>query len=46
MAARHPQPLADHILIVKSSHTMTVSNAEIEEIWKMVPVGTPVEIRP
>jgi murein L,D-transpeptidase YafK len=25
---------------------IAVSNAEIEEIWKFVPVGTPVEIRP
>jgi murein L,D-transpeptidase YafK len=25
---------------------IAVSNAEIEEIWKLVPVGTPVEIRP
>ena len=25
---------------------VAVTNEEIEEIWKMVPVGTPVEIRP
>jgi murein L,D-transpeptidase YafK len=25
---------------------IAVSNAEIEEIWKLVPVGTPVEINP
>jgi len=25
---------------------IAVSNAEIEEIWPLVPVGTPVEIRP
>lgn len=25
---------------------VAVTNTEIEEIWKMVPVGTPVEIRP
>lgn len=25
---------------------VAVSNAEIEEIWKLVPVGTPVKIRP
>jgi hypothetical protein len=25
---------------------IAVTNAEIEEIWAMVPVGTPVEIRP
>lgn len=25
---------------------IAVSNSEIEEIWKLVPVGTPVEIRP
>jgi len=25
---------------------VAVTDAEIEEIWKMVPVGTPVEIRP
>jgi len=25
---------------------VAVTNAEIEEIWKLVPVGTRVEIRP
>jgi lipoprotein-anchoring transpeptidase ErfK/SrfK len=25
---------------------VAVSNSEIEEIWKLVPVGTPVEIKP
>jgi murein L,D-transpeptidase YafK len=25
---------------------IAVTNAEIEEIWRLVPVGTPVEIRP
>lgn len=25
---------------------IAVSNAEIEEIWKLVPVGTAVEIKP
>jgi murein L,D-transpeptidase YafK len=25
---------------------IAVTNAEIEEIWKLVPVGTRVEIRP
>lgn len=25
---------------------IAVSNQEIEEIWKLVPIGTPVEIRP
>jgi L,D-peptidoglycan transpeptidase YkuD (ErfK/YbiS/YcfS/YnhG family) len=25
---------------------VAVTDAEIEEIWKLVPLGTPVEIRP
>lgn len=25
---------------------IAVTNPEIEEIWKLVPIGTPVEIRP
>jgi murein L,D-transpeptidase YafK len=25
---------------------IAVTDAEIDEIWKMVPIGTPVEIRP
>ena len=25
---------------------IAVTNAEIEEIWKLVPVGTPIEIKP
>lgn len=25
---------------------IAVTDSEIEEIWKLVPVGTPIEIRP
>jgi hypothetical protein len=25
---------------------LPMTNEEIEEVWKLVPVGTPVEIRP
>jgi lipoprotein-anchoring transpeptidase ErfK/SrfK len=25
---------------------VAVTNEEIEEVWKLVPVGTPVEVRP
>jgi murein L,D-transpeptidase YafK len=46
--------LPDRYAYVGSLHTQTdwtdgciaVTNSEIEEIWKLVPIGTPVEIRP
>lgn len=35
-----------HHLIDWTSGCIAVTNVEIEELWRVVPVGTPIEIRP
>jgi murein L,D-transpeptidase YafK len=37
---------AAHIATDWTDGCIAVSNSEIEEIWNLVPLGTPVEIRP
>jgi murein L,D-transpeptidase YafK len=37
---------ARHVLWDWTLGCVAVTDAEIEEIWKLVPDGTPVEIRP
>lgn len=37
---------AGHLMYDWTLGCVAVTNDEIEEVWKLVPVGTPVEIRP
>jgi len=37
---------ASHLLYDWTLGCIAVTDAEIDEIWDLVPIGTPVEIRP
>lgn len=37
---------ADHAVMNWTNGCIAVTNEEIDEIWRLVPVGTPIEIRP
>ncbi|HAC60068.1 MAG TPA: hypothetical protein DCF73_17165, partial [Rhodobiaceae bacterium] len=35
-----------HLLVDWTAGCIAVTNGEMEEIWRVVPEGTPIEIRP